>query len=148
MDPVRFLDDVDFETVLLAPQALIVGDACTLNVDRRIPFDPWRVSCRNLAAGESTPPDASPGAQQPDRLVTLEEIEQHTQRQAAFARKFGIAPKDQFGVVAGNGEKTGVGDEIGDTKAGQAGLAQAEQLALAAQPQIFFSNTESVFRLT
>ena len=34
-----FLNYMDFETVLLAPQALIVGDARTLNFDRRIPFE-------------------------------------------------------------------------------------------------------------
>lgn len=33
------LNYMDFETVLLAPQALIVGDARTLNFDRRIPFE-------------------------------------------------------------------------------------------------------------
>lgn len=30
---------MDFETVLLAPQDLIVNDARTLNFDRRIPFE-------------------------------------------------------------------------------------------------------------
>lgn len=35
----RFLDHMDFETVLLAPQELIVTDARTLNFDRRIPFE-------------------------------------------------------------------------------------------------------------
>lgn len=35
----RALAYMDFETVLLAPQALIVGDARTLNFDRRIPFE-------------------------------------------------------------------------------------------------------------
>jgi hypothetical protein len=34
-----FLNYMDFETVLLAPQPLIVGDARTLNFDRRIPFE-------------------------------------------------------------------------------------------------------------
>ncbi len=34
-----FLNYMDFETVLLAPQALIVNDARTLNFDRRIPFE-------------------------------------------------------------------------------------------------------------
>lgn len=34
-----FQNYMDFETVLLAPQALIVGDARTLNFDRRIPFE-------------------------------------------------------------------------------------------------------------
>lgn len=34
-----FLNYMDFETVLLAPQELIVGDARTLNFDRRIPFE-------------------------------------------------------------------------------------------------------------
>lgn len=34
-----FLKYMDFETVLLAPQELIVGDARTLNFDRRIPFE-------------------------------------------------------------------------------------------------------------
>ncbi|WP_457796627.1 hypothetical protein [Methylocystis sp. S23] len=34
-----FLNYMDYETVLLAPQALIVGDARTLNFDRRIPFE-------------------------------------------------------------------------------------------------------------
>lgn len=34
-----FFNYMDFETVLLAPQALIVGDARTLNFDRRIPFE-------------------------------------------------------------------------------------------------------------
>jgi hypothetical protein len=34
-----FLNYMDFETVLLAPQGLIVGDARTLNFDRRIPFE-------------------------------------------------------------------------------------------------------------
>lgn len=34
-----YLNYMDFETVLLAPQALIVGDARTLNFDRRIPFE-------------------------------------------------------------------------------------------------------------
>jgi hypothetical protein len=34
-----FLNYMDFETVLLAPQALIVGDARTLNFDRRIPYE-------------------------------------------------------------------------------------------------------------
>ncbi len=35
----RFLNYMDFETVLLAPQALILCDARTLNFDRRIPFE-------------------------------------------------------------------------------------------------------------
>lgn len=39
MDQERFLDHKDFETVLLAPQELIVSDARTLNFDRRIPFE-------------------------------------------------------------------------------------------------------------
>jgi hypothetical protein len=39
MDQDRFLDHMDFETVLLAPQELIVSDARTLNFDRRIPFE-------------------------------------------------------------------------------------------------------------
>lgn len=34
-----FLNYMDFETVLLAPQSLIIGDARTLNFDRRIPFE-------------------------------------------------------------------------------------------------------------
>jgi len=34
-----FHNYMDFETVLLAPQALIVSDARTLNFDRRIPFE-------------------------------------------------------------------------------------------------------------
>ncbi|QGM98845.1 hypothetical protein [Methylocystis parvus] len=34
-----FLNYMDYETVLLAPQALIIGDARTLNFDRRIPFE-------------------------------------------------------------------------------------------------------------
>ncbi|HEY8161260.1 MAG TPA: hypothetical protein VIF34_03190 [Methylocystis sp.] len=34
-----FLNYMDFETVLIAPQALIVNDARTLNFDRRIPFE-------------------------------------------------------------------------------------------------------------
>jgi hypothetical protein len=34
-----FFNYMDFETVLLAPQALIVGDARTLNFDRRVPFE-------------------------------------------------------------------------------------------------------------
>lgn len=34
-----FQNYMDFETVLLAPQALIVGDARTLNFDRRVPFE-------------------------------------------------------------------------------------------------------------
>jgi hypothetical protein len=39
MHQARFLDHMDFETVLLAPQALIAEDARTLNFDRRIPFE-------------------------------------------------------------------------------------------------------------
>lgn len=39
MNQERYLNYMDFETVLLAPQALIVGDARTLNFDRRIPFE-------------------------------------------------------------------------------------------------------------
>lgn len=39
VDQHRFLDHKDFETVLLAPQNLIVSDARTLNFDRRIPFE-------------------------------------------------------------------------------------------------------------
>ncbi|PPD40921.1 MAG: hypothetical protein CTY15_14265 [Methylocystis sp.] len=39
MNQEAFLNYMDFETVLLAPQALIVGDARTLNFDRRIPFE-------------------------------------------------------------------------------------------------------------
>lgn len=35
----RFLKLMDFETVLLAPQALILDDARTLSFDRRIPFE-------------------------------------------------------------------------------------------------------------
>ena len=34
-----YLNYMDFETVLLPPQGLIVGDARTLNFDRRIPFE-------------------------------------------------------------------------------------------------------------
>lgn len=34
-----FLNYMDFETVLLAPQSIIIGDARTLNFDRRIPFE-------------------------------------------------------------------------------------------------------------
>jgi hypothetical protein len=39
MNQEAFLSYMDFETVLLAPQAIIVGDARTLNFDRRIPFE-------------------------------------------------------------------------------------------------------------
>jgi hypothetical protein len=39
MNQERFLNYMDFETVLLAPQALIVGDARTLNFDRRVPYE-------------------------------------------------------------------------------------------------------------
>lgn len=39
MNQDSFLNYMDFETVLLAPQAMIVGDARTLNFDRRIPFE-------------------------------------------------------------------------------------------------------------
>jgi hypothetical protein len=39
MNQEAFLNYMDFETVLLAPQAIIVGDARTLNFDRRIPFE-------------------------------------------------------------------------------------------------------------
>ncbi|WP_424362318.1 hypothetical protein [Methylocystis parvus] len=34
-----FLNYMDYETVLLAPQSVIIGDARTLNFDRRIPFE-------------------------------------------------------------------------------------------------------------
>jgi hypothetical protein len=39
MSQERFHNYMDFETVLLAPQALIVDDSLTLNFDRRIPFE-------------------------------------------------------------------------------------------------------------
>lgn len=34
-----YMNYLDFETVLLAPQALIIKDARTLNFDRRVPFE-------------------------------------------------------------------------------------------------------------
>jgi hypothetical protein len=39
MNQDRFQNYMDFETVLLAPQALIAEDARTLHFDRRIPFE-------------------------------------------------------------------------------------------------------------
>jgi hypothetical protein len=39
MNQERFQNYMDFETVLLAPQALITEDSRTLNFDRRIPFE-------------------------------------------------------------------------------------------------------------
>ncbi len=44
-------DYADFETVLLAPQALILDDARTLNFDRRVPFEALRAFIPNFGAG-------------------------------------------------------------------------------------------------
>ncbi len=41
-----------------------------------------------------------------------------------------------------------MGGEIGEAKARHSRLAGAKNLAFAAQAQVFFRNTESVFRLT
>ncbi len=82
-----------------------------------------------------------------DRFVFAEQIEQVAQRLAALTREAGIARQNERGVVARGAEIFAVEFEAGDAEAGQAALARAEQVAFAAQLQVFLGNAEAVFGL-
>ena len=61
--------------------------------------------------------------------------------------QFGIAGEDQPGVVAGDFQQVGMGLDAGDLEARRAGLARAQQLAFAAQLQVFLGDEEAVLGL-
>src|SRR5450759_2234591 len=82
-----------------------------------------------------------------DRLVLAEQIKQVTQCLAARGFERGVARQDERGVVARRAEIFAVRLDARDVEAGQAALPRAEQIAFAAQLQVFLGDAEAVFSL-
>src|SRR5215813_9547191 len=99
---------------------------------------------RSTAEGHA---ESLPRADQADRLVAFEQIEQHPQRFATFAGERGIAAEHQGGVVAGGLQELAVGLDAGDAEARHAALAGAEHVAFAAQAQVLLGDAEAVLGL-
>src|SRR5262249_1990492 len=76
-------------------------------------------------------------ANQRNGFLALEQIEQAAQRFAALAPQLRIVLHDAQRLVARLRDQLGVHVGAGDVVARQAALAHAEDVALAAQPQIF-----------
>jgi hypothetical protein len=76
----------------------------------------------------------TPSAQQPDRFVAREQIEQVAQRRAARGAEFRIAVEDERCVLARRAEQFAVDFETGEAKTGHAALPCAKHVAFAAQP--------------
>src|SRR5262249_14235781 len=84
---------------------------------------------------------------QPDRLVALEQVEQHAQRLAALAGELRIAVEDQRGVVARGLQELAVRLDAGDAEAGHAALPGAEHVAFAAQAQVLLGDAKAILGL-
>src|SRR5207249_11434975 len=82
-------------------------------------------------------------ADQRDRLVALEQIEQAAQRLAAFAAEFWIVFHDAQRLVARLGDELAMHVGSRDAIAGQAALADAEHVAFAAEFQILLRDPEA-----
>jgi hypothetical protein len=76
---------------------------------------------------------SSSGPQEPHSFVPFEQIKQHAQRFAALGFQFGVAGKNEFGIVARGREQIGMHGKVGEFEFGQAALALAQQFAGAAQ---------------
>src|SRR6266536_5710272 len=85
-----------------------------------------------------------PRAQQPDRLVALEKIEQLAQRLAARRLQIRIARQREHRVLAGRLEQGPVHLEARHAKSGHAALPGAEHVAFAAQPQVLLGDAKTV----
>ena len=86
----------------------------------------------------------SPSADQRNRLIALEQIEQTTQRLAARAGQSGIVLHDAQRFVARLGDELGVHIGARDPVAGQAALPDAQHIAFAAQFQIFLGDAKAI----
>src|SRR5260370_16910213 len=69
------------------------------------------------------------------------------QRLPARGRERGIARQHQRGVVARGADQLAVALDAGDPEARNTGLPRAENVAFAAQPEIFFGDAKAVFGL-
>src|SRR4051812_31149381 len=85
-----------------------------------------------------------PRADQRDRLVALEQIEQAAQRVAAGAVELRIVLHDAQRLVARLRDQLRMNLAARDAVAGQAALPDPEHVAFAAQPQILFCDPEAV----
>lgn len=88
-----------------------------------------------------------PRAQKADRLVAFEKIEQDAERMTALIGEVWIAAQYQLGVVARDRQEARMFRKICESKTRQSRLPGPENLAFSTKAQIFFRNTESVFRL-
>ena len=77
-------------------------------------------------------------------FVASEQVEQEAKRLAAFGLQFRIARQDQPRIVARGFEQVGMELDARHLETGRAGLACAQQLAFAAQFQIFLGDAEAV----
>src|SRR5260370_11016466 len=84
---------------------------------------------------------------QPDRVVTSEEIEQAAQRLAARRGERRVARQHELGVVARRLDQLAMQLDARHLKAWHPGLARAEHVAFAAQAQIFLGDAEAVLSL-
>src|SRR5262249_10586794 len=88
----------------------------------------------------------SPGPDQPDRLVTSEEIEQAAQRLATRRGERRIVRQHELGVVARCLDQFAMQLDARHPKARHPRLARAEHVAFAAQAQILLGDAEAVLR--
>src|SRR5439155_19122977 len=84
-------------------------------------------------------------ADEPDRLVPLKQIHETAQGLPSGRSKRGIAFQHKSRVVARRADELGVGLDARNPKSGHARLARAQNVALAAQPQILLGNAEAIF---
>src|SRR5262245_17931813 len=108
-----------------------------------LPAD-WRCGCGSC---ENPRSEASSGAQGPDRVVALDEIEERAQRRAAFGLQVGVAFDHQSGIVARRLQEVGMRRQIGQSHVGQAALARTQELAGTAQAQVLLGNAKAVLAL-
>ena len=108
-------------------------------------------TCRAEVIPELAEPDArwtSPGCEEPDGVLSLEEMEQDREGATAFALEIRVAGKDEPGVVAGGLEKSGCHVLIGQAKPRQAALSGAEQFSSSSQSQVLLGNLETVIAVS
>src|SRR5690242_11911193 len=103
--------------------------------------------CNPGESPRSAMPRSSARPDQLDRLVALEQIEQHAQRLAALAGQLRVAVEDQRGIVARGLQVLAVRLDAGDAEAGQAALPGAEHVAFAAQAQVLLGDAKTVLGL-
>src|SRR5712691_12163255 len=99
------------------------------------------------AVGNDKRAAASARPNEADRLVALEQIEQVAQRLPARRGERRIAREDERGVVARRPDQLAVHLDARELEPGQAGLAGAEHVAFAAQPEVFLGDAEPVLAL-